>query len=105
MTLALVITQGVIAAAAVITLIFLLLRGVFSIEKRVANLETKIEPFWEALRQSVAPLLQGLTSPENPISAERWDSLPDHITVQPIDRGRGMGVECCISRAASGSEK
>lgn len=75
MTLVLVITQGVVAAAAVITLIFLLLRGVFSIEKRVANLETKIEPFWDALRQNVVPLLQGLTPPGNPITAERWDSL------------------------------
>lgn len=75
MTLALVITQGVVAAAAVITLIFLLLRGALSLEKRVTNLETKIEPFWEALRQSVVPLLQGLTPPGNPITAERWDSL------------------------------
>ncbi len=72
---ALIISEALVAVIAVLTLAILLLRGALSIERRVANLETKVEPFWEFVRQSVPVVLQGIKPAGNPISAERWQEL------------------------------
>ena len=103
MTLALAISQAVVAVVAVVTLVVLLLRGALSLEKRVANLETKIEPFWEALRQSVVPLLQGLRPSGNPISQDRWDLLLLKLQANQltVEEARELNAEFVEQQAAA----
>ena len=76
MELAAIITGAVGAVVSALTLAVLFMRGVFSIEHRLAVLETKIELFWDALRGTVADnFSQTFKAPGNPISQERWEYL------------------------------
>ena len=79
-----IIVEGIIALCAVLTLIFLLLRGALSLEGRLSRLETQIEPFWDSLRNVVATALQSITPTGNPITPERWQYLVSQLQMNTL---------------------
>jgi len=72
---ALDIYTAIAASASLAGVILLVLRIVLSVERRLATLETKAEPFWEFVHQIVASSLQGIRPAGNPVSSERWQDL------------------------------
>lgn len=80
-----IIIEGLIALCAVVTLIILLLRGAFNLERRLSSLETKVEPFWDSLRNMVATALLSITPSGNPITTERWQYLVSRLQMNILN--------------------
>lgn len=80
------IANTVIALIAVITLIAYPVRGLFSLERRLTALETKMEPWWDALRQSVVPALLAIKPTGNPVTTERWRDLVMKLQANSLSR-------------------
>lgn len=72
---ALDIYTAIAASASLAGVMLLVLRIVLSVERRLATLETKVEPYRDAFRQIVVSHLQGISPGGNPVSAERWQYL------------------------------
>jgi len=100
---ALDIYTAIAASASLAGVILLVLRIVLSVERRLATLETKVEPFWEFVRQIVASSLQGITPAGNPITSERWQHLLSklHANTLSVDEARELNAAFLEEQAAA----
>jgi len=81
----LVISEGVIALVAVITLAVTFAKGALKTEHRITILETKVELFWDKVRYLVASGLATLEPKGNPISPERWQYLVNKLQANRLN--------------------
>jgi uncharacterized coiled-coil protein SlyX len=80
----LIITEGVIALVAVITLAIVFAKGAIKLENRITRLETQIEPFWDAMRKAIGSALLGIPPKGNPVTPERWQYLANRLQLNAL---------------------
>ena len=68
----------------VVTLIILLVRGVLSVESRLAKLEARMEPFTEGLKGLVVDALKGIKPGGNPIDPTRYQYLLNQMNLNAL---------------------
>jgi hypothetical protein len=69
------IYTAIAATASLAGVVLLVLLVVLYVQRHLATLETKIEPFWEFVRLSMVDRLQGTEPAGNLILSERWHYL------------------------------
>ncbi len=80
----------------VITLTILLLRGVLSVESRLAKLETRMEPFTEGLNKLVVDALSRIVPGGNPIAPARYQYLLNRMNVNVLTPSEGQELNTVL---------
>ncbi len=74
-----IVVEGVVALAAVVGLIYTHYKELAEVRERLARLDTKVEPFWTTIQQTIPDILKGLPAKGNPISKETRDLYLDKL--------------------------
>lgn len=80
----------------VITLIILLVRGVLSVESRLAKLETRMEPFTEGLNKLVVDALSRIVPGGNPIDPARYQYLLGRMNANALIPSEGQELNTAL---------
>ena len=96
-----VIASAVVAVVAVGSLAYIYFREIANLRERISSLETKIEPFWELVRQHL-PDLMAKHSPKgsspNPQGQSRREELLYKLKTGIITRSEAAELEGVLSQ-------
>jgi hypothetical protein len=90
---------------AVITLAYTFTKGALSTENRITKLETKIDLFWEHMRQIVGSALSGIKPKGNPISPERWQYLINKLQMNTLGTAEAQELNAAMIEQQEEAQK